>query len=190
MFIYNSKITLRYAHSTDARRIQAIYRPYILNTIYNLDSEVPSLTKLRKLISNSGPNLPFIVAEHNNLVIGFAYISSFYDYPVTNTGLLSIYVAEDCSIRGMGKRLLNEVESCLLTSNIKNIVSSIVTDNQRSIHFHQKNGFTEMMYFPNFACKNGRFLDIVWMRKPLNTLVETGEYQAAEITFNPLLINI
>lgn len=185
MLLKNATLTFRNVKQLDAERIQEIYRPYILHTNYNLDSELPSVEQLKNRINSTKSHLPFVVVECDNIVMGFAYISPFYHYALTNAGLLSIYVAEDCPIKGVGYQLLNTIENCLMDTDLEYIISSIVTDNQRSIRFHEKNGFEEMMYLPDFACKNGQFLDVVWMRKPLCKLVPILEIQPAVLQLTP-----
>lgn len=176
MLFQSSSLHLRTANLSDAAGIQRIYRPYILNTTYNLEVEVPSVESLEERITNTQIQYPFIVAEYENQVVGFCYLSNFYHYNIPSAGLLSIYVAEDAPIRGIGHELFTSLEFMLADTPIQTIISSIVANNIRSIRFHEKHGFTEMLRIPNLAQKEQHFLDIVWMQKSLPATIPYIQY--------------
>lgn len=167
MLFQSSLLHLRTANLSDAVSIQSIYRPYILNTTFNLEVEVPSVECLEEKITDTQTKYPFIVAEYENQIVGFCYLSDFYYYNIPSVGLLSIYVAEDAPIRGIGHELFTNLEFMLADTPVQTIISSIVASNDRSIRFHEKHGFAEMLRIPNLAQKDQKFLDIIWMQKRL-----------------------
>lgn len=158
---------IRTANHSDAAKIQEIYLPYILETPYNLDTELPTIDSLQTRILNASEKYPFLVAEHNQEVIGFIYVSHFYDYGFKDACLLSIYVSNKTSIQGVGKLMYDKLEALLIANSMHYIISSIVEDNSRSIKFHQKQQFNEFVRFPEFVTKHQRFYNIVWMAKCL-----------------------
>lgn len=165
-------ITTRNALLEDAKRIQEIYMPYILETAYNLDEFIPTVEALQERIRNASPKYPFLVAEYDNEVVGFIYASKFYDYGFKDACLLSIYVSKQTKAYGVGKLMYAHLEALLISNGTHYIISSIVEDNQRSIKFHQKQNFNEFVRFPQFASKHQCFYNIVWMAKCLEPTLE------------------
>ena len=106
--------TIRNAELKDASKIQEIYMPYILETVFNLDTIVPSIETLENRITQVTENYPFLVAEADNEVIGFVYVNHFYDYGFNNACMLSIYVSDKTSIRGVGKFMYDHMEALLI----------------------------------------------------------------------------
>lgn len=177
MLYHQRELIIRHAHSSDANSLQEIYRPYILNTNFNMDQEVPSLQTIQEKISNQSATFPFIVAEYNNQVVGFAYLSPYYEIYLSHTALLSIYTCQDCPVRGLGHELFTVLEFLLTDGPIEYIISSIIGENQRSIRFHEKQGFEYMLTLPQFGQKNNQMLDIVWMRKAIKSNLPIIQYQ-------------
>lgn len=163
----NQFIKIRRAKTYDAGAIQNIYRPYILATNFNLETQLPSIETLEERILTNGSSYPFLVAEIDGAVQGFVYLSDFYHYGMNHSALLSIYVAEDCPVRGVGRELFTHLELMLNDHHLEYIISSIVACNQRSIRFHEKNGFHEFLRIPQLAHKNQDFLELIWMRKAI-----------------------
>lgn len=158
---------IREAKSQDAVKIQEIYMPYILETSFNLDTLIPSLDVLENRINHASNKYPFLVAEYDQEVIGFIYASAFYEYGFKEACLLSIYVSNQTTIKGVGKLMFDHLEALLISNGMHYIISSIVEDNSRSIKFHEKQNFNEFVRFPMLASKHQSFYNIVWMAKCL-----------------------
>lgn len=164
--------TIRNAELKDASKIQEIYMPYILETVFNLDTIVPSIETLENRITQVTENYPFLVAEADNEVIGFVYVNHFYDYGFNNACMLSIYVSDKTSIRGVGKLMYDHMEALLISSGLRYIISSIVETNIKSLKFHKKQNFEEFVRLPNIASKHDQFQSIVWMAKNIAPALE------------------
>lgn len=163
---------IRQAMPSDAKEIQEIYMPYILETPYNLETLIPTIDVLQTRIRSASAKYPFLVAVHNDAVIGFIYVSSFYEYGFKDACLLSIYVSNKTQVHGVGKLMYDHLEALLISNGMHYIISSIVEDNTRSIKFHQKQNFIEFVRFPEFVTKHDRFYNIVWLAKCLEPALE------------------
>ena len=64
---------IRDVNLEDAGRIVEIYRPYVENTAITFDYEVPSVDFFEEKISNTLQKYPFLVAEKDGEVLGYAY---------------------------------------------------------------------------------------------------------------------
>lgn len=178
---------IREAMLSDAKKIQEIYTPYILETAYNLDTLVPSVEALQTKISYASTKYPFLVAEHNQEVVGFIYVSKFYDYGFKDACLLSIYVSNTTSVKGVGKLMYDHLEALLISQGMHYIISSIVEDNARSIKY-QKQQFIEFVRLPELASKQNRFYNIVWLAKCLEPAIEYI-YLPSEVNQHELSVN-
>lgn len=83
------------------------------------------------------------------------------------TADLSIYVDRACRGSGVGQKLYAEIEQLGRERGIENLISIITSDNEGSLRFHRKNGFTEIGVMPAVAFKFGKYLDVSFFQKHL-----------------------
>lgn len=169
----NNNITVRVASVKDAKALLDIYTPYVKDTVITFEYEVPTLKEFEERISNTLTKYPYLVAEKNNEIVGYAYAGEFkgraaYDWAVET----SIYVKVNCRKMGIGKILYNSLEKALSTQNILNlnacIAYPIVEDkylSKNSVQFHEHLGYRLVGRFYKCAYKFGKWYDMVWMEK-------------------------
>lgn len=90
---------------------------------------------------------------------------------------LSIYVDPDRRHEHIGSTLYDEIEQAAGNYGIENIVSLIANDNEASIAFHRRCGFSLSGELDNVAFKLGRSIGIVFMKKRLVPLRITKKGQ-------------
>ena len=104
-------LTIRPVSLSDAQAIQAIYAPYVEKTAITFEYEVPSVQEFEKRISKTIEKYPYLVAEENGQVLGYAYASNYYARTAYDwTTELSIYLHEDARGRGLGSQLYDALE--------------------------------------------------------------------------------
>ena len=94
---------IREALLKDAEEIIDIYRPYVLETAITFEYEVPAVEEMENRIREREGRYPFLVAEENERVLGYAYLSPFkersaYDWSAET----SIYIRREERGRGLG----------------------------------------------------------------------------------------
>jgi L-amino acid N-acyltransferase YncA len=164
-------LSVRPSVEADASALAAIYGHHVLHGFGTFEEIAPSPAEMaarRRAIVERG--LPHLVAEQAGRVLGFAYASPFrtraaYRYTVED----SVYVAPDAIGRGVGKAVLAEVLSACQRLGFRQVVAVIGgSDNAASIGVHRALGFEPAGVGKGFGYKQGRWVDVVWMQKPLN----------------------
>lgn len=162
-------LTIRPVKLSDAKAIQSIYAPYVEKTAITFEYEVPSVQEFENRINKTLENYPYLVAEENGQVLGYAYTSTYYARTAYNwTTELSIYLHEDARGRGLGSQLYDALEKELKKRGFLRFLACIAVPNEASIAMHEKRGYVQVAHFPKVGYKFEQWHDIVWMQKTLN----------------------
>lgn len=169
----NKLVVLRNATPSDAEQILNIYSYYIKHTAITFEYDIPSLDEFQGRIQKTLERYPYIVAEKNGKILGYAYAGAFVGRAAYNRSAeLSIYLDKDCRRMGIGKLLYGELEKRLKELGILNLYACIgYTENEdeylnkNSMQFHSHLGFETVGTFRNCGCKFGRWYDMIWMEK-------------------------
>ena len=161
-------LTIRPVSLSDAQAIQAIYAPYVEKTAITFEYEVPSVQEFEKRISKTIEKYPYLVAEENGQVLGYAYASNYYARTAYDwTTELSIYL-HDARGRGLGSQLYDALEKELEKRGYLRFLACIAVPNEASISMHEKRGYVQVAHFPKIGYKFNKWHDIVWMQKTID----------------------
>jgi L-amino acid N-acyltransferase YncA len=115
------------------------------------------------------PEYPFVVAEREEGILGFAYLSPFHPVStMSHTASLTYFLHPQHTGRGVGSELLEYLLREGENIGVTNFVAHISSENLGSIRFHLKHGFMECGRFVKVGFKKGRFFDMVWMQRELS----------------------
>ena len=153
-----NKIQIRTATETDAEKLLEIYAPYVKNTAITFEYEVPSVEEFRDRIYNTLKRYPYLVAEVEGTIYGYAYVSPFheraaYDWAVET----SIYVDQNKKGMGIGKKLYETLEKILKKQNILNLNACIAWYNMVWMEKHIGDHIEDqppVIAFPELKDKN------------------------------------
>ncbi len=112
---------------------------------------------------------PYLVAERDGAVAGYAYVSAYrtrpaYRFAVEN----SVYVAPGATRGGTGAALLDALVADCEARGFRVMVAVIGDSaNAASIALHARAGFTHAGLLPAVGWKHGRWVDSVLMTRPL-----------------------
>ena len=163
---------IRAATLADLGAITAIYADAVTNGTASYELEPPSRgemeTRFRALAEGG---YPYIVAEAEGTVLGYAYAGAFrprpaYRFIVEN----SVYVSPQAKGRGLGlalmRRLIEEVEALGFRQMI-----AVIGDGHpqsASVRLHAKLGFQPSGILEGTGYKHGNWLDTAFMQLSLN----------------------
>ena len=169
-----NKLQIRVATKEDAEALLAIYAPYVEKTAITFEYEVPSIEEFRCRIQETLKKYPYLVAEKNGKIVGYAYAGAVHARPAYDWAVeMSIYLREDQRHRGTGKRLYAALEAVLRAQNIQNLYACIGCPDgaddahltRNSAQFHAHLGYRLVGEFPRCGYKFGTWYSMVWMEK-------------------------
>ncbi|MCI8659983.1 MAG: GNAT family N-acetyltransferase [Lachnospiraceae bacterium] len=166
-------IRIRAAVPEDGKELLKIYAPYVEKTAITFEYTVPELRIFRERIENTLKKYPYLVAEKDGELSGYAYTSPFVGRAAYGWAAeVSIYIREDRRRTGVGKRLYQAIEEISRAQNILNLnacISSPETEDayltKNSIRFHCRMGYKMVGEFHKCGYKFGRWYNMVWMEK-------------------------
>jgi phosphinothricin acetyltransferase len=162
--------TLRDACADDAPAIQTIYASHVLTGLASFEEVPPDAAEIaRRMAVIQAQGLPYIVAESDGRIGGYAYASPFrersaYRFTVED----SVYISNDALRRGLGRTLLAEVIARCTAAGFRQMIAVIGdSENQGSIGLHTHLGFETVGTMPAVGFKFGRWVDSVRMQRAL-----------------------
>jgi phosphinothricin acetyltransferase len=159
-------LKIRKALINDIEGITDIYNEAILRTNSTFDTVEKSLEEQISWFKNHGPKNPIIVAEDNDLILGWAALSK-YDKKCaySDSAEISLYVKEEFQNQGIGKKLLYEIIKQGEKADIHSIIARITAGNNISIKLHESVGFKVIGVMKEIGYKFGKRLDVYLMQK-------------------------
>ena len=179
-----SMAIIRLAEPTDAEGILAIYAPYIANTSFTFETEIPSLKDLAERISNYQSQWPWLVCEIDGKIAGYAYATRHrervaYQWSVES----SVYIHDDFQRAGIAGALYNALFAILKEQGFRNVYAVINLPNDRSVAFHERCGFTYFATYEKVGYKLGKWKNVGWWRLIINDFTDEPD---APVKFSEL----
>ena len=166
-----NKPTIRSAQVKDFVSIQSIYSIEVREHTATFEITPPDMeemiTRWRHI---TDIDLPYLVAEIDGNVVGYAYASSYRTRPAySHTVEDSVYVVRDKHRRGLGRILLAElIRRCGDLG--KRQMIAIIGDSRHnaSIRLHESAGFRYVGTLKQVGWKLDRWIDSVIMQRSLD----------------------
>ena len=161
---------IRDAKTDDAKAIAAIYAHHVLHGTASYDVAPPPAEHHRaKIEAVISAGWPYLVAEKDRKVAGYAYATQFRDregYRFTAED--SIYVHPDLMGQGIGGGLLDVLIARCVSHGFRQLIAVIGGGEPGSIAVHARRGFREVGRLHSVGWKHGRWLDSVYMQLELS----------------------
>ena len=162
---------IRPATESDAEALTRIYAHHVLHGFGTFEDVPPTPQEMeRRRLGIVAHGLPYLVATDADRVLGYAYAGPFrpraaYRFTVED----SVYVAPDAVGRGVGRAVLAAVLDACEAMGLRQVMAVIGdSGNAASIGLHRALGFQPAGVGHSVGFKHGRWVDIIWMQKPLN----------------------
>jgi len=160
---------IRVANAGDAASILRIYAPYIRDTSYTFELDVPSDESFRERINGYLQTYPWLICEIEGSVAGYAYGSKHRERVAYQWSVeCSVYVHDDFQRCGVGRALYSALIELLRLQQFRNLYAVINLPNERSVAFHEKMGFEYFATYKNVGYKLGKWKNVGWWQLQLN----------------------
>jgi phosphinothricin acetyltransferase len=162
--------TIRPSTEQDLPEIAAIYSHHVLHGTGTFETEPPLETEMAARRADVlAKRLPWLVAEQEGKVLGYAYCQWFKPRPAYRYSAEdSIYLHPDAAGQGIGKQLLAALAHQAEAAGIRKLIAVIGDSaNASSIGVHRALGFQQVGVIQSCGWKFGKWLDIVLMEKAI-----------------------
>ena len=161
---------MRDARERDLAAVQKIYAHHVLHGLGSFEEQPPDLDEIRRRYAAvRDRQLPYLVAEVDGTVKGFAYAAPYHARPAYRHAVEnSVYVDVDAVRQGLGAALLARlIEDCTAAGYRQMVAIIGVTGNVASIKLHERAGFRHVGTLRSVGFKHGRWVDTLFMQRPL-----------------------
>ena len=171
-----SDLEIRPALEADLPSITEIYAREVREGTATFELVPPDLAEMtRRFQALMDGDFPYLVAELDGSVVGYAYASSYrprpaYRFTVEN----SVYLRPAIHRRGIGRQLLERLIAECERRGFRQMIAVIGDSaNAASIRVHARCGFQMIGTHPSVGLKFGRWLDTVMMQRELGEGAKT-----------------
>lgn len=158
---------IRAAVAGDARAIAQIYNHFVTDTVVTFEEDHVSPEEMQRRMEGVwSAALPWVVAERDGHVIGYAYATKWkersgYRFSVEAT----VYLAPDAVGHGAGSALYAALFPLLQQRGIHAVMGGIALPNDASVALHEKFGMRKVAHFDAVGFKFNRWIDVgYWQR--------------------------
>lgn len=161
---------IRPSKAADLAAIAEIYGYHVLNGLASFELLAPSKDEIGKRRADViGNSFPFLVAEFDGRVVGYAYASLYRARPAYRHTLEnSVYIHKDFTGRGIGRALLDALIEACERAGCRQLIAVIGDSaNKGSIRLHAACGFRRTGTLKAVGFKFGRWVDSVLMQRDI-----------------------
>lgn len=164
-------MTIRPATEQDIPAITAIYNEVVAtsNAVWTEKPDTEA-DRLAWMTARRALGYPVLVTTERETVTGYGTFGDFrawpgYRYSVEH----SVYIHAGHRGRGLGRLIVGELIAAATDLGKHVLIAGIDGGNQASIRLHAQMGFAEVARMPEVGRKFGRWLDLVFMQRLLDT---------------------
>ena len=161
-------ITVRAATAADAPAVAAIYAPVVAATATSFEEQPPTPDEIgRRMLAR--PRLPWLVADDDGRVAGYAYAAAHRARPAYRwSAESSVYLDPAYQGRGLGRRLYERLITEVRGLGYRSLYAGIALPNPASVGLHEALGFTPVGVFRDVGYKLGAWRDVGWWQYALS----------------------
>ncbi|MFD0689808.1 GNAT family N-acetyltransferase [Actinomadura fibrosa] len=162
---------IRPAVPADLAAVAEIFAHYVTGTVITFEQSPPAVAEWRRrLDALAGRGLPFLVADVDGEVAGYAYAGPWRSKEAyRRTVEDSIYLAPDRVGLGLGGALLGALLDRCARAGLRQMIAVIAdTGTGASVALHSRFGFAGAGRLVGVGYKHGRWIDTLLMQRTLS----------------------
>ncbi len=158
-------MTIRDAKAEDMPQIARIYSYYVENTAISFEIKAPDWKEMEARRESFIP-YPYIVAEEDGRIMGYAYAHPFSEREAyRRSAEVTIYIDKDNARKGIGTMLYGKLEERLMAMDIHNLYAVVMYPGLGSVGFHERMGYRIAGKLTDCGEKFGKLWSVVYMEK-------------------------
>jgi L-amino acid N-acyltransferase YncA len=168
------QVRVRPAVRADLGAVAGILAFYVTDSVVTFEEDPPGLPDWHQRLDGLAERgLPFVVAEADGVVAGYAYASPWRPKPAyRHTVEDSVYLAPGQRGRGLGRRLLESVLAGCADAGVRQVIAVIAdSGDPASVALHRACGFADAGRLAQVGYKHGRWVDTVLMQREVKPRV-------------------
>ena len=162
-------VLIRHADPTrDGTACAAVYSPYVIDGVASLEVRAPEPEEMAARIQGISARHPWLVAELDGQVVGFAYASEHrvraaYRWAADTT----VYISSAHHRRGVARALYGALLPLLVRQGVYVACAGITLPNPASVGLHASVGFRPVGVYRGIGFKHGEWLSVGWFQATL-----------------------
>ena len=158
---------IRPAGPGDSAAIARLYAPYVESSFASFEETAPDAAEIARRMADP-PRLPWLVAEDDGAVVGYAYASPHRTRPAYRWSVdTSVYLAPGATGRGLGSALYDVLLPLVRRLGHVSAYAAIALPNDASEALHERHGFEPLGTFRDVGYKLGDWRDVRWYHRRL-----------------------
>ncbi|GAA1986035.1 GNAT family N-acetyltransferase [Isoptericola halotolerans] len=168
----DTRPVVRAARRDDLPAVAAVLEPYVLGTAVTFDEEPPGAEIWQARLDDlAGRGLPFLVAEVDGAVVGYAYAAPWRPKAAyRHTAETTIYLSPAAQGRGTGTRLLSALIDACSLAGVRQLIAVVADDPAAagSLPLHRRLGFEVVGTLHDVGVKHGRSVSTMLLQRSLH----------------------
>ncbi len=170
---------MRRATPEDAAACQAIYAPYVRDTVISLETDPPGVEVMRGRIEEVLATHDWLVLDVDGEIRGYAYGGAYRTRAAYRWACeVSVYLEPGRRRTGAGRMLYEALFPRLVDRGDLTALAGMTLPNPASEGLHRSLGFDDVGTWRRIGWKFGAWHDVLWMQRPL----ATGSEPPAELS--------
>ncbi|MBA9086849.1 RimJ/RimL family protein N-acetyltransferase [Fontibacillus solani] len=125
--------------------------------------EIQQSKMIMSFLESNNSNI--FIAESDHRIVGYLSVSGGRTKRIRHSAYIVIGILKDFTGKGMGSELFNAMEQWRLSTNIKRVELTVMTNNEFGIKLYKKMGFEIEGIKKNSMIVDDRFVDEYYMAK-------------------------
>jgi phosphinothricin acetyltransferase len=152
----------------DAGACAAVYEPFVTDSAISFEETPPDAAEFANRIERITRRHPWLVAELDGEVVGFAYGSPHRERAAYRWAAdVSVYLAAKAHRRGIGRELYQTLFELLKRQGLQTLCAGITLPNEASVGLHEALGFRRIGVYRRIGFKRGCWRDVGWWQLEL-----------------------
>jgi L-amino acid N-acyltransferase YncA len=152
---------IREIEDSDVPGVCAIYNHYIEFSPATFEETVITPEEMGRRVAAVTKEYPFLVAEQDDELLGYAYASRWKDRAAYGTTAeTTIYLSKDVTGHGVGTALYDRLLDELRIRKYHVAIGIISLPNDASVKLHESQGFRQAGLFHQVGRKFNRWIDV------------------------------